>query len=403
MASTSIPRLVKLRIGGVTRCDTPFGLLTKAARVFSCVVSTPASVAARSVELGVEQACSRDCTVQLCPSSPPRSALRRAAGSLRLRDTGHGTARFSTITGERAPEAGIRLDTPLPILVASATAMADVMDMVENALATEDGEDDLAEEDFDAVPMPDFFAPVRQVVCDEDGELRTWIKALRWVHRLPWPIVLVGMPFVLTGLDFVTIPLLIEVEKEVTAKKVVNQLSLFADLSMGLMFSLFARQLHKAIKLGGTLEQMGAGTQLCSARVVRNLTRLRNVLAVSVAALVAIALGWVIVWAQFPLMVLGILEWPETMGNNGDGANRDIVNEFQSLCSDARLVVIVRRNHVGSPSRFHVPAPDFTLIFWLLRSMHCGLVLLSQNRRRAGKGRCGCGASKYQRGFGARR
>jgi hypothetical protein len=253
------------------------------------------------------------------------------------------------------------------------------------------------------VPMPDFFAPVRQVVCDEDGELRTWIKALRWVHRLPWPIVLVGMPFVLTGLDFVTIPLLIEVEKEVTAKKVVNQLSLFADLSMGLMFSLFARQLHKAIKPGGTLEQMGGGTQLCSARVVRNLTRLRNVLAVSVAALVSIALGWVIVWAQFPLMVLGILEWPETMGNNGDGANRDIVNEFQSLCSDARLVVIVRRNHVGSPSRFHVPAPDFTLIFWLLRSMHCGLVLLSQNRRRAGKGRCGCGASKYQRGFGARR
>ena len=198
--------------------------------------------------------------------------------------------------------------------------MADVLDMVENALAAKDATDEDTDEDFDAVPMPDFFAPIRRLVCDEkDGELRTWIKALRWYCRWPWPMVMVGLPMKLVGFDQYTLSM-----QEVTAKKVVNELSGAADISIMFMFTLFARQLQKAIKPGGTLEQMGAGTQACSARVVRNLTRLRNALAIAVAISVLGAVIFAIAWVQFPLMAIGILEWPETMGNNGQSASRKV-------------------------------------------------------------------------------
>jgi hypothetical protein len=151
---------------------------------------------------------------------------------------------------------------------------------VENALANDDGLDELQAVDTDAEVMPDLFVHVRRMVCDSDGNLRSFLRrvtaAIRWMAFVG----VIGVPLASIVLNETNGAADKRYHRPLWEDGQLNHLRLLDVIyQMGTNFfyacsALFPAQLANAIRLeDGALARLGAGEKKVAANELSGLRR----------------------------------------------------------------------------------------------------------------------------------
>ena len=142
--------------------------------------------------------------------------------------------------------------------------MADILsEMVEGAIPNPLTQEDKADQDTDAVVVPDFFERIRPLLCQPSGEPR------RLVRAMPAVVVCIWLGFIVI-MKFLAFPMM---EGDPSADTPL-MFMIFAGFSCAFTApGLFIVQLYHAIAPGGPLEQLGAGEKRVSFQQLQALER----------------------------------------------------------------------------------------------------------------------------------